>query len=147
MNPQILVFSSRAAALQATPFFVEESGRGCWVQTDAVGIASDLYERRSSSRYALHIPSQTRHHVPLPEEQIQAFEAAARAIGLVQISPATGFWTLDSGILQEEPLRIAWSEAPVDVEALERLAYQVLTESEQEAVAMEVGGRVEVIRG
>ncbi len=107
---------------------------------------SDLGERRSSCRFALHIPSQTRNHVPLPEKQIEAFEAAARAIGLLQISPATGFWTLDSGILQEEPLRIAWSEAPVDTEALKRLAYQVLAEGNQEAVAMEVAGWVDIIR-
>lgn len=141
----ILLFPNRQAARRATPFFVEEAGRRCWVQTDDEAVMA-LGERRPSNRYALHIPSQTRTHAPLPEEQIAAFEASARAIGLTHLSPATGFWTLESGVLQEEPLRIAWSEGPVDAETLRALARRILTEGDQEAVAIEVAGRVEVVR-
>ena len=141
----IIIFPNQPAALRATPFFVEEAGLGCWVQSedDALLIQG---ERRLSYRYALHIPSQTRGHAPLLPEQIAAFEAAAYSIGLNDISQATGFWTLENGVLQEEPLRIAWSEEQVDAEALRALARRVLLESDQEAVAIEVAGRVEVVR-
>lgn len=145
MISQILLFPSRAAALQATPFFVEEPGRGCWVQTDDISVPAQGTPRHSE-RYALHIPSQTQTHTPLPQEQIREFEAAARAIGLKHISPATGFWTLENGLLQEEALLIAWSEEPVAPEALRSLARRVLIESCQEAVAIEVAGKVEIIR-
>jgi hypothetical protein len=97
-------------------------------------------------RYALHIPSQTREHTPLAPGQIAAFGAASRDIGLDQVSRATGFWTLETGVLQQEPLRIAWSDAPVEETALRALVLRILTESNQEAVAIEVAGRVVVVR-
>lgn len=140
----ILLFPGKQSALRATPFFVEEAGRGFWVQTEDEAVLPHG-EPCTSKRYALHIPSQTRDHAPLPQEQIEAFETAARAIGLDRISPATGFWTLGNGVLQEEPLRIAWSEELVDAEALRALARRILQECEQEVVAMEVAGKVEVI--
>ena len=138
-------FPTPTAALSATPFFVEEEGIGCWVQSDdpAVLAQGQAFE---SQRFALHIPSQTREHAPLPPGQIAAFEAAARAIRLKQVSLATGYWTLDSGALQQEPLRIAWSAESVDEQAMRNLARRILAEGGQEAVAIEVAGRVEVIR-
>lgn len=141
----IIIFPNQQAALRATPFFVEEAGLGCWVQSEDEALLIQG-ERQLSHRYALHIPSQTRRHAPLPPEQIAAFEAAAYSIGLNHTSQATGFWTLENGVLQEEPLQIVWSEEQVDGEALRALARRVLMESDQEAVAIEVAGRVEVIR-
>lgn len=145
-SPEIVLFPDPAAALAATPFFIEEAGLGCWVQT-ADETVLQKGEPRPASRYALHIPSETWQQKPLEAAKIEAFETAARNIGLLQASPATGYWTLDSGVLQEEPLRIAWSEEPVDAQALRTLARRILTEGDQEAVAIEVGGKVEAVRG
>ena len=99
-----------------------------------------------SLRYALHIPSQTQHQAPLTPGQIEAFTVAAKAIGLHQISRATGYWTLATGQVQQEPLRIAWSDEPIDENALRKVASRILFEAEQEAVAIEVAGSVQIIK-
>ena len=81
MAPMLTLFPTLAAAT----FFVEEEGIGCWVQSDdpAVCAQGEVFESR---RYALHIPSQSSEYAPLPPGQIAAFEAAARTIGLEQVS-------------------------------------------------------------
>jgi hypothetical protein len=65
----LILFPIPTTAFSATPYFVEEEGVGCWVQSDdpAVSAQGEAFESR---RYALHIPSQTREHAPLPPEQI-----------------------------------------------------------------------------
>lgn len=144
-SPEIVLFPNPAAALAATPFFIEEAGVGCWVQTADEAVLQQG-ERRPATRYALHIPSETWYQEPLDAASITAFVVAARGIGLRQVSRATGFWTLGSGLLQREPLQIAWSDEAVKLHLLRALARRILHEGEQEAVAIEVAGSVEVVR-
>lgn len=143
--PEIVLFPDPAAALAATPFFIEEAGVGCWGQTTDEAVLQQG-ERRPATRYALHIPSETWYRELLDAASITAFIVAARGIGLRQVSRATGFWTLGSGLLQREPLHIAWSDEAVNLHLLRTLARRILHEGEQEAVAIEVAGMVEMVR-
>jgi len=141
----IIIFPNPETALSHTPFFVDEENIGCWVQSNNSSLSA-LGDQRVSHRFALHIPSQTQKHLPLLTYQIEAFAAAARDLGLNQVSKAVGYWTLDSGVVQQEPLLIAWSNEPVDEQALREIASRILLDADQEAVAIEVTGTVEIVR-
>ena len=77
---------------------------------------------------------------------VDDFCQRAASIGLRQVRNATGYWTLiSSGILQKEDVKIAFSHNRIDLAALRRLAREIILCTNQEAVAIEVQGRVEQI--
>lgn len=141
------LFSSIAEARRITPFFIEEQGVGIWLSSDRTDLPAHL-PVVLSDRDALHLPTVDRVGQALPESLIASFQHAAQEIGLTGTHPARGYWTLSgSGELQVERVWIAFSPEPVDPAALFRLAREVLVRGNQDAVACEIRGTVQVISG
>lgn len=142
MHPRI-IFPSIQVALKASPFFIDEEQVGPWLSSSnqelyAFGTVID------STRNAIHIPSLEQTGVVIPEAVIADYCQQAAAIGLTQLSDAVGYWTLAaSGVVQKEKVKIAFSEWLVDLEALRHLAQEIILATNQEAVAIEVAGKVE----
>ena len=144
-HPRI-VFASIEAARQATPFFIDEAGVGPWLSTADPALLTQG-EVQMSARDALHIPSVEQTGAPIPAAIIEQIRQQAAAIGLKEICPATGYWTLsETGELQAEQVLIACSDSGVSAEALRQLAVTVARLTNQEAVAIEISGQVEQIR-
>ena len=140
-----VVFPGPAAALAATPFFINEKGVGCWLSTEDPEILVQGKVMRSE-RYALHLPSIDQHGKPLSNAVIKGFLHEARRIGLDQRNRATGYWTLSTtGALQQEAIWILYAATEVPADRLRQLARRVLEEGDQDAVAMEVKGWVDVL--
>ena len=75
------------------------------------------------------------------------FDAKAAKIGLDKNRRATGYWTLStSGELQSEEVLIAFSDQGVQYDLLRNLASEIIRYTNQDAVAIEVSGRVEQLR-
>lgn len=142
MPPERFLFDSIETARRHSPFFIEEDGLGIWLFSDRTDLPDDL-PRLAIGRDAIHLPSVEKSGAPLPDDLILSFLSAARALGLSKTHRARGYWTLsDSGELQDEDVLIAFSDTPVDPNALHTLAVRVLETGKQDAVAYEVGGRV-----
>ena len=143
-SPRV-VFSSISDARECTPFFIDEEGFGPWLSTDNPEILS-----RGTvvmiARDALHIPTLQQDGRPIPFELRSEIEARAAAIGLTETHPAVGYWTLsESGELQQENVTIVISSQPVDRASLLDLAEFMIREANQDAVAIEISGKVEQI--
>lgn len=140
-----VVFDSIQAAHAVSPYFIDEDGFGIWLGTDdaaqlAAGSVVEVV------RDALHVPSVTRTGVPLSiAVRAEAIGLAGR-IGLRERHTATGYWTLsDSGELQTESVLIVFSSTSVSAEGLHKVAAWLLERADQDAVAIEVRGRVKVV--
>jgi len=145
-HPRI-VFPSIEAAYKASPFFIVEEGVGPWLSSRDEKVYS-LGTVIVISRNAIHIPSLEKTGVRIPDSTITDFCQRAASIGLSQVRNATGYWTLaSSGILQSEEVQIAFSHDKTDLDALRRLAKEIILATNQEAVAIEIFGRVEQIFG
>ena len=143
-HPRI-VFPSIEAARKASPFFIDEEGIGPWLSSQDEKLYS-LGTVLTISRNAVHIPSLEQTGARIPESMIVDFCQRAASIGLGQVSNAMGYWTLaSSGALQKEEVKIAFSHGMIDLDALRRLAREIILEMNQEAVAIEACGRVEQV--
>lgn len=143
-SPRV-VFSSISEARTSTPFFIDEEGVGPWLSTDNPEILS-----RGTvlliDRDALHIPTLQQDGHPIPLELRSEIEARATAIGLTQIHHAIGYWTLsESGEQQQENVTIAISSQPIEQVSLRELAKFIIRAANQDAVAIEISGKVEQI--
>ncbi len=138
-----ILFDTWEQARAASPFFIAEDGVGIWLD-DASGALAG--RRIDVVRDALHVPSVTRSGQPLSlAVRAEALGQAAR-LGLRDQHAAIGYWTLsDSGIVQEEAVVIVFSATAVDRVRLRALADWLLVAGDQDAVAIEVAGRVEQI--
>lgn len=137
------VFSSVADALQSTPFFIDEVGVGPWLNT-ADRTLLGRGKVVMSARNAIHIPSLEQTGGKIPPETIEELCREAAAIGLKQTRRATGYWTLSkTGELQSEQVLIAFSDKAVAPKLLRQLATKIIKIANQDAVAIEVAGRVE----
>lgn len=138
-----IVFPSIQAALKASPYFIDEEQVGPWLSSadqdlNAFGTVF------TSMRNAIHIPSLEQTGAMIPESAIADFCQRAASIGLTRISNATGYWTLTStGALQKESVKIVFSEEFIDPDALRNLGREIIVAANQEAVAIEISGRVE----
>jgi hypothetical protein len=142
MHPRI-VFPSIEVALKASPFFIDEEGVGPWLSSDDEALYA-FGRVIHSTRNAIHIPSLEQSGAIIPEVVIADFCQRAAGIGLSQLSDAVGYWTLAAtGVVQKEKVKIAFSDDSVDVVALRHLAQEIILATNQEAVAIEVGGKVE----
>ena len=136
------LFNTVADAQSATPFFISEEGVGIWLGTDEESVLAGG-QTVVITRDALHVPSLTRTGQPVPS--IVRAEALKRAerLGLRERHTATGYWTLsETGALQEEAVIIVFGDATLDRHGLEALAHWLLVAADQDAVALEVEGRV-----
>lgn len=138
-----IVFPSIQAALNASPYFIEEEQVGPWLSSadhelQALGMTFN------TSRNAVHIPSVEQTGAMLPKSMIADICQRAASIGLTHISNASGYWTLAStGALQKESVKIAFSDDFIDPDVLRDLAREIIVAANQEAVAVEISGRVE----
>lgn len=141
-HPRV-VFESVVEALEASPFFIDEQGIGAWLSTDD----QRLLEKGKvilSTRNAIHIPSLEKNGRQIPAVLIETLSQQAQSIGLDKTHTATGYWTLsETGERQTEQVLIAFTEEAVDPEKLRRLAAEIVRAANQDAVAIEVSGRVE----
>lgn len=120
---------------------------GIWLFSDRDDLPASL-PRVTTTRDAIHLPSVDKNGTLLSEELVNDFLAGAWAIGLVQVHRARGYWTLsETGELQDEDVRIAFSAMPVDPAALRALADKVLLRGNQDAVAFEIAGQVLITSG
>lgn len=143
-SPRV-VFSSISDARESTPFFIDEEGVGPWLGTDNPEILA-RGEVILIARDALHIPTLQQNGHPIPLELRSEIEARAAAIGLTQTHRAIGYWTLsESGEQQQENVTIVISSKPVDRASLRDLAEFIIREANQDAVAIEISGKVEQI--
>ncbi len=139
---QRLVFNSITQAKKITPFFIDEVGLGIWLYTADPAL---LAQGRVISvvREAIHLPSVAQNGQPIAPALQAEFIRRAQAIGLRQLSQATGYWTLAAtGELQTEAVIIAHSPTPVDPNDLLELAEFIRHEGQQEAIAWEQRGVV-----
>ena len=144
MHPRI-IFPSIEAAHKASPFFIDEEGIGPWLSSSN----QDLYSLGTvitTSRNAIHIPSLEQNGDVIPASIIMNLCQHAVSIGLTRLVNATGYWTLESsGLLQTESVKIAFSEDAIDPNLIRSLAGEIILRVNQEAVAIEINGRVEQI--
>jgi len=141
-NPRI-VFQSIEIAHKASPFFIDEEGLGPWLSSADLDLHS-LGTVFTTSRNAIHIPSLERTGAAIPESVIMDICQQAASIGLTRLVNATGYWTLESsGILQKESIKIALSDDVINPDFIRRLAKEIILTTNQEAVAIEIQGRVE----
>lgn len=142
-----VIFPTIEAARAASPFFIDEHGVGIWLETAdptqlTLGRAIDVV------REAIHLPTLTRGGNPVPPKVQTEALARARELGLSEQHPAEGYWTLSTpGDLQHERVTIAFSLVPIAPAPVRALARWLLQAADQDAVAIEVGGRVEHIVG
>jgi hypothetical protein len=137
-----LIFNSITQAKEITPFFIDEVGLGIWLYTaDPVLLAQGRVI--SIIRDAIHLPSVEQNGQPIASALQAEFIRRAQALGLSQLSQATGYWTLAAtGELQTEAVIIAHSPTPVDQSNLLELTEFIRHEGRQEAVAWEQRGVV-----
>jgi len=144
LSPRV-VFSSISEAGASTPFFIDEEGMGPWLST----ANPEILARGTVvmiARDALHLPTLQQDGHPISLELRSEIEARAAAIGLTQSHHAVGYWTLsESGELQKENVTIVISSQPVDRMSLRELAEFIIREANQDAVAIEISGKVEQI--
>jgi hypothetical protein len=141
-SPRV-VFSSIRDARTSTPFFIDEEGVGPWLSTDDPEILARGTVIQVA-RDALHIPTLQQDGRPIPLELRAEIEARAVAIGLTQTHRAIGYWTLsETGEQQQEAVTIATASQPIDQASLRDLAEFIISTANQEAVALEISGRVE----
>ena len=140
-----VIFDSIQSARATSPYFIDEEGLGIWLGTDdpaqlAAGRAIEVV------RDALHVPSVTRTGAPLSiAVRAEAIGLAGR-IGLRGRHLATGYWTLShNGELQTEPVLIVFSTTAVNADSLRQVALWLLERGDQDAVAIELRGRVSVV--
>jgi hypothetical protein len=132
-----------AEALQATPFFIDEEGVGPWLNTADRALLG-RGKVVMSARNAIHIPSLEQSGRKIRPEVIEEICRQAASIGLKQMRRATGYWTLSgSGELQSEQVLIAFSQQNIAPKLMRRLASDIIKMANQDAVAIEVSGRVE----
>ena len=140
------VFQTIAEAIRATPFFIDEETIGPWLSTTQPELL-DTGPVLMSSRDAIHIPSLEKNGAAIDPVTIHRFRVKAAKIGLDHIRRATGYWTLStSGELQSEKVLIAYSDQGVKYDLLRDLASEIIRHTNQDAVAIEVSGRVEQLR-
>jgi len=145
-SPRV-VFPSISEAHENTPFFIDEEGMGPWLSTDNPEILAHGTVILVA-RDALHIPTLQQDGRSIPLELRSEIEARAAAIGLVKTHRAIGYWTLsESGEQQKEDVTIVISSQPVDHVSLRDLAEFVIRAANQDAVAIEISGKVEQIFG
>lgn len=138
-----IVFSSTQAAIKASPYFINEEQVGPWLSSADHKLQA-LGTTFNTSRNAIHIPSLEQTGTMIPESVIADICQRAASIGLTRISNATGYWTLAStGALQKESVKIAFSDDIIDPDTIRNLAREIILAANQEAVAVEISGRVE----
>lgn len=137
-----ILFTSIAAAQERTPFFIDEEGVGVWLSTDNPTLIAGMTVI-TTHRDAIHLPSVEKNGLPLAPGLVAEFVRRAKAIGLTDLRPARGYWTLsETGELQAEEVLIACSDRPVGHAHLLELARFILAAGNQDAVAWEEGGQV-----
>jgi len=142
--PRIL-FPSVKEAHRHTPFFIDEDGLGIWLSTDRTDLPPGL-PVIYLSRNAVHIPSVDQAGRPLPDVLIASFLESARRIGLNETHAARGYWTLSgSGRLQVEHVWIASGSEGVKPADIHALALDILQRGNQDAVACEIAGDVQLV--
>lgn len=142
-----VLFESVEAAHLHSPYFIDEDGIGIWLSTDRDDLPPQLPVVHLA-RDAVHIPSVDQNGRPLAGGLIDSFLAAARQIGLTGKHAARGYWTLSStGALQIETVWIVFSPDPVDPDRLHALVNDIYTRGNQDAVAYEIRGTVQVFQG
>ncbi len=142
-----VIFPSIAAARAASPFFIDEHGVGVWLET-ADPVQLTLGRAINVVREAIHLPTLTKAGSPVPRQVQTEALARARGLGVLEQHPAEGYWTLSTtGDLQHELVTIAFSLVPIAPAPVRALARWLLQAADQDAVAIEVGGRVEHIVG
>ena len=142
MSAARIIFPSIEAAKRQTPYFIDEEGVGIWLSTSDAHLLTQT-SIVSLMRDAIHIPSVTKTGQILADSLIAKFVQRANAIGLSRVNKAVGYWTLsETGQLQAEAVKIAFSMASCDRQKLEALAHFILVRANQDAVAWEAGGEV-----
>ena len=138
-----IVFSSIQAAHKASPYFIDEEQVGLWLSSANQALQA-LGTTFNTSRNAIHIPSLEQTGDLIPKSTIADICQRAASIGLTRTSNATGYWTLAStGALQKESVKIAFSDDLIDPDSIRNLARDIIVTMNQEAVAVEISGRVE----
>ncbi len=141
VTPRI-IFPSIEAAKQQTPYFIDEEGVGIWLSTSDTQLLTQS-SLVSIIRDAIHIPSVEKTGQILTDSLIAEFVQRANAVGLNRVNKAVGYWTLsETGELQAEAVKIAFSLTPCDRQKLEALAHFILARANQDAVAWEEAGEV-----
>ena len=141
--PRIL-YPSIEAAQQATPYFLVEDGVGPWLCPIPLRQFTVDECVIYSGRYALHIPSLEQNGTAVAESLIAKLCQQAIRIGLDQTCLATGYWTnRATGLLQVESIKIMCTDNPISFQLLRQLAQEVLWQTDQEGVSIEIAGRVE----
>lgn len=141
-----VIFDTTASARAVSPYFIDEEGLGVWLGTEdpaqlAAGKVVEVV------RDAIHVPSVTRAGTPLSiAVRAEAIGLAGR-IGLRERHTATGYWTLShNSELQTEHVLIVYSLAAVNADGLQKVAAWLLEHADQDAVAIEVRGKVRVVK-
>ena len=144
-HPRV-VFETVEEALEASPFFIDEQSIGAWLSTDAEHLLAKG-KVILSTRNAIHIPSLEKNGRQITPALIETLSQQAQSIGMDNVHTATGYWTLsETGEMQKEQVLIAFTEEAVDPEKLRQLATEIIRAANQDAVAIEVSGRVEQLR-
>ena len=144
-HPRV-IFETIEEALEASPFFIDEQGVGIWLSTDDERLLAKG-KVILSTRNAIHIPSLEKNGRQIPVALIETLSQQAQSIGLDNVHMATGYWTLsETSEMQSEQVLIAFTEEAIDPEKLRRLAVEIIHAANQDAVAIEVSGRVEQMR-
>ena len=145
-NPEThprIIFPSIEVARQASPFFIDENEIGPWLSSPDLNLWSKGTVQMSS-RNAIHIPSLEPTGEKISANIIERFCQRAATLRLDQMRLATGYWTLTStGELQVEEVRIVFSEKAFSPIILHQLADEIIRATSQEAIAIEISGRVE----
>lgn len=137
-----ILFPSIVAAQERTPFFIDEEGVGVWLSTDDPALLDGMAVIHTS-RDAVHLPSVEKTGQAISHGLVTEFIRRAKAIGLTNLRPARGYWTLsETGELQAEEVLIACSNQPVGHTQLLELARFILAAGNQDAVAWEERGQV-----
>ena len=122
-----------------------EPATSWWTQCASTEQAERLGTPFADSRDAIYIPTVQKNGEAVSRETVSELKAAARRLGLIEITRAAGAWVLTStGEIQTETVWIA--SAPHGASAitprLAGLASHIRTAANQDCVAYEVAGEL-----
>ena len=154
------VFDPVSAAMRTggctfEPYGCGENGIvGWWTYTADTEVAMEIGHVFDGVRDAIYLPTLMKTGSPVDHGVVEELKARARALGLKEVSQASGMWVLGDdasipealrGTIQSETIWILWTRATVDRAELARLAEDVRSLCHQDAVAREEAGELKFV--
>lgn len=99
-------------------------------------------------RDALYIPTLQKTGEPVATEHVQGLRTRAKSLGFINETPASGMWVLsETGEVQIEYVWILWGNGLTSKvrKSLSSLAEEIKILTNQDAVAYELGGRLNFV--